>query len=183
MKINSSTIENLLNRSISPSSVLFWIYVSFINKDRDGFIHLDQNDISIKFHCSTRQIQNHISTLYESRLIEKDYRTLDTGSRLFIKPVEPESEDDMTFFGEFDSIDRQTHYSGGESFTINLRDVRNIYDTINYKWQFIHSSDMKCEFPKNLENGDWISFKAKVVRRGDGILFKNVHKFGLREWN
>ncbi len=179
MHIDQSLFKKIVRQHISDSVKLSWIAIKLEEYERDGFTYIDQKTWEEKYGTSIPTFQKHLKILDDQYLLERDYRSDYTGGKkLYVKPIEPETLDNMTFFAKFDEIEEETHRFGATK-KARFSDVHNINQTIciNSTWLDLKPEDGNSNTLErlNVEKGDYLCFKARVTKTEKGYFLTNIH--------
>lgn len=173
MEISKKTLTNLLKQNLSKSAQLLWLHIAKEDCNEDGYFHFDQREWSVRICLSERQIRRALKELEILGDIQRDYRTLDSGNRLFICPLEPETSDCMKFYATFlgsELVD--TSDSDTPVMKLSFKDAYNRSGTIRFAHcsAFLRGNQLKpCE---KLIPGERVCFSAslKVTQSDKSIL-------------
>lgn len=180
MGIDQNLFDKLQRYDLLDSEKLLWVDFRLKQTDPDGFFHFKCRDWLHAANHSRRTLYRRLKNLENQSLIIREARpqTLDSpyttngagGKFSFIKALDPETENDMTFFGKFDFIETKSLSASTVIKTAIFRDVYNIPDTINLSYAFC---DLEENCPKsialeNMERGDSVVFKGCVRRNIKG---------------
>jgi len=185
MKINQNLLTELNNYNVEIGERLLWIALRLETPDPDGFFLLKVEDWSEKYDIPKSTLTKYLSRLEDKHLIRKDYRGLSVdspypigggGKFLFVQVLDPQSEDNMTFFGKFCQIDTQILSNNTVSKIASFKDVYNLAYTLNFKYAFCDLKENDANFTalKNMERGDPVAFKGKVKRREGKAYIANI---------
>lgn len=146
-----------------PRSVILYNLLKSETKDETGFFHLDVNEYSNNMSCSPRQLQRCLKELSEYKLIERNYRALKTGSRLFIKVNEPTINNHMVFSAEYEECETIETKQLGNVKRVRVKNIFNHNRTINLERYWIDFNKNNKNFLESLNSGDHLLFDAEVV--------------------
>lgn len=176
MKITQNLLTELNNYNVEVGEKLLWIALRLETPDPDGFFFFKIEDWMEKYQLRRSTITKYLLRLEKKHLIRRDYRGLSSdspypinggGQFLFVQVLEPQSDDNMTFFANFNQIDTQILANNAVSRLASFKDVYNLADTLNFKYAFcdLTENDNNSVAIKNMERGDPVVFKAQIKRR------------------
>jgi hypothetical protein len=184
MIANRNLVTCLHNQNVSDSAKILWLLINSEEKDPDGFVYLSQTDWADKYSFSVPKLKKNLKSLNDQHLIVRNYRSdSGCGKKLYVKPLPPETEDDMTFFGEFDCIEEIVHEKLGLTRCAWFKHVANTNRSIKQPiiQVVLKPNCLNSQALEHMEKGDLIVFKATVIRGDKGFYFKNIHNIIPRE--
>lgn len=133
MQTSKKTLNNLSKQNILPQVQYLWIHINEEEKDLDGFCLFKKDDWAYRLKKSPRTITRHLRSLTNTRLIEKLYRSTGykQGVHLFIRPLEPETNDCMTLFATLHKCELLDQVE--PVIQLHFQDVYNRSGTIRFK--------------------------------------------------
>lgn len=157
---------------------LFYLALSFEEKEEDGFFLFQCEEWSEKYNIPKPTIKRYLRHLENRGLIIRELRGLSEnspypvkrgGPHSFIKVVEPELESNMTFFGKLHLIETKI-FNDKEVKEAIFKDVYNLANTIRFQYAFcdLQENDTNSQNLKNIEIGDSVVFKGHVKRNTEG---------------
>lgn len=149
MNITKKIKTNLSKLGVRGTERAVWLELATEEVEPDGYFYIDQKEYGEKLGLKERQLRNHLTHLEQLDLIKKDYRPLETGNRLFICPLEPETSDCMKFSATFlgsELVD--TSDSDTPVMKLSFKDAYNRSGTIRFAYcsAFLRGNQLKpCE--------------------------------------
>lgn len=171
MNITKKIKTTLSKLGVRGTERAVWLEMATEELEPDGYFYMDQKDYADKLGFKdTRQLRTHLSRLEKRYLIQRDYRPLETGNRLFIRPLKPETDDCMTFFATLHKCELLDQVE--PVIQLHFQDVYNRSGTVRFKecTSFLRGIPMKrLEW---LLPGKHICFSAslKVSKQSKEIL-------------
>ncbi len=173
MNITKKIKTNLSKLGVSKTARAVWLEVATEEVEPDGYFYMDQKEYAEKLGLKERQLRNHLTHLEQLDLIKKDIRPFDGNKRLFIRPLEPETSDCMTFYATFlgsELVD--TSDSDTPVMKLSFKTAYNRSGTIRFSHcsAFLRGNQLKpCE---KLIHGERVCFSAslKVTQSDKSIL-------------
>lgn len=179
MQIDHKLLTELKNYQVENGERLLWIALRLEEPEPDGFFLLSVKEWSEKYNLPESSLKRYLKTLEKKALIRRDYRplTADTsypvggsgGKFLFVQVLEPQAENNMTFFGKLHLIETKI-FNSKEVKEAIFKDVYNLADTIRFKYAFaqLEENDTNSRALQNIETGDSVVFKGHVKRNTEG---------------
>lgn len=173
MNITKKIKTNLTKLGLTLPQRAVWLEIATEALEHDGYFHLDEKEYADKLGIKERQLRNHLNCLERFDLIQKDYRSLETGNRLFVCPLQPETTDCMTFYATFAKGELLNTADNDEpSMWLLFKDIYNRSGTIRFSQcsALLKGNEMKrCQ---NLIPGKTVCFSAslKVTQSNKEIL-------------
>lgn len=150
MNITKKIKTNLSKLGVKGTERAVWLELATEEVEPDGYFYMDQKEYAEKLGFKNpRQLRTHLTHLEQLDLIKKDYRPLETGNRLFICPLEPETSDCMKFYATFlgsELVD--TSDSDTPVMKLSFKDAYNRSGTIRFAHcsAFLRGNQLKpCE--------------------------------------
>lgn len=179
MQIDHKLLTELKNYQVENGERLLWIALRLEEPEPDGFFLLSVKEWSEKYNLPESSLKRYLKTLEKKALIRRDYRplTADTsypvggsgGKFLFVQVFEPQTENNMTFFGKLHLIETKI-FNSKEVKEAIFKDVYNQTDNIRFQYAFcnLEENDANSRALQNIETGDSVVFKGHVKRNTEG---------------
>ena len=173
MNITKKIKTNLTKLGLTLQEKAVWLEIATEELEHDGYFHLDEKEYAEKLNISDRYLRTHLNKLEQLDLIIKDIRPSDTTKRLFVCPLQPETNDCMTFYATFAKGELLNTADNDEpSMWLLFKDIYNRSGTIRFSQcsALLKGNEMKrCQ---NLIPGKTVCFSAslKVTQSDKEIL-------------
>lgn len=131
MNITKKIKTNLSKLGVIGTERSVWLEMATEELEPDGYFCMNQKEYSDNLGLKSRQLRNHLSHLEQRDLIIKEIRPFEGNNRLFIRPLEPETNECMTLFATLHKCELLDQVE--PVIQLHFQDVYNRSGTIRFK--------------------------------------------------